>query len=111
MFKPDRWLKEYYIKANREFFDGKLPDAQVGWNDDMEKAAYGITISVQDDDAKHTSHTIHISKLIKPFWEVSRLTLVHEMAHVKLFPDVRHGKKFQEEMVRLAIRGAFKNLW
>jgi hypothetical protein len=40
-----------------------------------------------------------------------RITLLHEMAHIKLSPYRTHGPKFEAEMQRLAAAGAFKGLW
>ena len=40
-----------------------------------------------------------------------RLTLLHEMVHIEVYPYKGHGKKFQQGMLRLAQVGAFKNLW
>lgn len=40
-----------------------------------------------------------------------RMTLLHEMAHMALWPDRKHGKKFTAEMLRLAQLGAFDKLW
>jgi hypothetical protein len=40
-----------------------------------------------------------------------RLTLLHEMVHLKLGVTAGHGPKFHTEMVRLSRAGAFKGLW
>ena len=45
----------------------------------------------------------------------TRMTLIHEMAHMKVDIEFQrpmgHGKKWQKEMKRLARLGAFENWW
>ena len=38
-------------------------------------------------------------------------TLLHEMVHLKVSESADHGPKFQKEMLRLARKGAFANIW
>jgi predicted metal-dependent hydrolase len=42
---------------------------------------------------------------------MAKMTVLHEMVHVKLAPYLGHGKKFQDEMKRLAEMNAFKGMW
>lgn len=108
-FKPDKRLKNFYVKANRLWFDGTLPsDTVVGWNSEI--PGYGLTLGIEDEDTKHTFYIIYIDKKKHYDFRQSLLTLLHEMAHVKL-RSTRHGMKFEEELVRIAIRGGFKGLW
>src|SRR5690348_14172497 len=112
MFKADRRLKNFYDKSNRLYFDGKLPvDTEVGWNEELDTIYYGLTLGFSDEDTKHSFFQMHISTALKGFPEIARLTVLHEMAHIHLYPYMKHGKKFQDEMIRLAVRGAFKGLW
>ena len=42
---------------------------------------------------------------------VAKSVLLHEMAHIKLHPYRKHGKRFNAEMLKLAEAGAFNDLW
>jgi hypothetical protein len=111
MYKSDKRLRKLYARYNKEFFDSELPvEVQVGWNDDP-ATSYGFTLCIDDDETDHVAFQIHLNKAIQVSYEQTRLTLLHEMAHVKLHPYTKHGKKFQEEMKRLAGRDAFEGLW
>jgi len=37
--------------------------------------------------------------------------VLHEQVHIKLYPYRKHGKRFNQEMLRLAGAGAFDDLW
>jgi hypothetical protein len=58
---------------------------------------------------------IAISQQITPFHELTKIALLHEMIHVKLYAenqdaDEAHGARFQEEMNRLMGMGAYSQL-
>jgi hypothetical protein len=65
----------------------------------------------EEDGLEHKVLQIHIDPSRHHGNEQIRFTLLHEMAHVKLLPWRKHGKKFQDEMKRLAGRDAFEELW
>lgn len=110
MVKTDKRLQNFFNRANKLYFDGKLPsDTIVSWNDEI--PGYGLTVGITDKDTKHTFFHIYIDPEKHVDGRQSRLTLLHEMAHVRLYPDMRHGRRFEQEMIRLAIAGAFKGLW
>ena|SRR6185312_9215877 len=112
MYKADKRLKTIYLRYNREAFDGTLPtDTEVGWNDELKDKMYGITLGIADEDTKHLFFQIHVNEELRRWPEVVRLTLLHEMNHIYLYPYMKHGKRFEEAMVRLAGRGMFKGLW
>lgn len=112
MFKPDKRLKTQYDKANKLFWDGELPqDTVIGWNDGLIDTVLGMTLGVSDEETNHTFFHIHIHSDIKRFRSVWLMTLMHEMAHVKLHPYMKHGRKFNEELHRICGRGAFDGLW
>lgn len=107
--KEDKRLKKYYDNFNRIFFDGKLPrDTRVGWNSEI--LGYAYTVGIEDTETKHKFFLIYLDK--KKHFDTKQvlLTLLHEMAHIHLYPDMKHGKKFDREIIRLAVRGAFKGL-
>lgn len=107
----DRQLKRAYLRFNRRFFGGQLPhDTVVYWQplsgDD------GASCPVWE--VAHNKFVITID----PRWSASKwvwqMILIHECAHLHLWrksPRHQHGKVFQQEMLRLAMIGAFKGVW
>ena len=109
--RSDRKLRRWYKQYNQKFFDNQLPaDAVVSWEDcgpseigGTDRLADGRFILAVDPILRYLKLTV-----------VARSTLLHEMAHVKLWessPNHQHGPVFQEEMLRLARLGAFEKLW
>jgi predicted SprT family Zn-dependent metalloprotease len=98
----DSLLKRWYNKYNAEFFGGELPDeVQLVWE---ACAAHGETYQIED------VFGIRINPHCRTLWKGgrqgwARLTLIHEMVHIKLWASGRklksHGKAFDEEIVRL----------
>lgn len=116
MQKPARNLERIYRTYNRKYFDGKLPDdTQIFWNDEItetdkpKELTHGLTIQFEDEETKHRFFMIYINPNVTAMG-VTRMTLLHEMCHVSLGTG-RHGKRFEEEMKRIASRDAFKGLW
>lgn len=110
MNKPARNLEKITRRYNKDYFDGKLPkDLRIWWNDRIED--YGLTIGISDEDTEHMFFDVYVHPDKHHGGEQVRLTLFHELAHVKLHPKTGHGRDFQEEMTRLALRGAFKGIW
>jgi len=116
MNKPARNLERIYRTYNRKFFDGQLPHDTRIWfvsidNEDARTCTHGVTLGVEDKETKHLSFEIFINPDTHIDRSQVRLTLLHEMAHIKNYPYMGHGKRFEEEMLRLALRGAMKGLW
>jgi hypothetical protein len=114
--KPARNLERIYRTYNKKFFDGTLPaDTRVWWvrikEADEKCCVHGVTLGLEDNETKHLSFEIFINPDTHVDKSQLRMTLLHEMAHVKLYPYLGHGKRFEEEMTRLALRGAMKGLW
>lgn len=106
-FFPDAALQLFYNQMNEAYFDFKLPFVCVGYTtDSQEKKRYGSTVTLLG--AAYPFY-IQINKKISPWYEVVRLTILHEMIHVKLTGERgdRHGKAFQKERARLGRLGAF----
>ena len=99
----DRQLKRTYAAYNTRWFEGKLPsDADVLFaptNNCMGIAECGEDGFMITIDPKYA--------IEGRTW---RLTVLHEMVHLKLYPARGHGKEFQRQMFRLAILGAFAKL-
>lgn len=112
MYKPDKRLQKLYVKYNKLYFDNSLPsDVQVGWVAYPEDSVHIAETATLDEDNGVIHHTIYIGESIRSLDTVVKMTLLHEMVHVKIHPYNKHGRKFDEEMLRLASRGAFNKLW
>lgn len=99
MTKLERAFRQY----NRKYFDNLLPnppEAELCWENTQFMGYY------QRDEEK-----IAIAKRDQRFDRVWKFTLLHEMVHMHLPSGSSHGPKFQQEMLRLAQAGAFKDLW
>lgn len=94
-----RWYRTY----NEKYFNNELPeDIKLLWESHSEHLG---TVRV---DEKFEIRINPVLAIIPPY---ARLCLLHEMVHVKLWPSIKHGSKFQAEMMRLALEGAFRKLW
>jgi predicted SprT family Zn-dependent metalloprotease len=103
----DSLLRRWYNKYNAEFFGGELPDeVQVIWE---ACAAHGEAYQIQAD-AGEILFGIRINPHCRTLWKGgrqgwARLTLIHEMIHVKLWDSRRrlrsHGSAFDNEIARL----------
>lgn len=113
MFKTDKRLYRLAMQYNKAYFDNSLPqDLIVGWEDELENTRhYGATISLEDDQTRQVTFRVGINSSLKKNYEGSRFTLLHELVHVKLYPYLWHGKKFNHAMIGLAVKGAFNDLW
>lgn len=100
----DPVLTRWYKKYNEKFFENRLPhDALVGWN-----PCEGDFAEVEKKDGRFELRINPQYNVAPSVWKMS---LLHEMAHVSLYPYKTHGKRFQDEMKRLSELGAFSGLW
>lgn len=98
-------LKRLYAKYNRLYFDGELPThTKVWW--EPTSSAYADVILGDDGVWK-----LRVNPSISGWLSIYKWALLHEMAHIKLHPYQKHGRKFDAEMMRLAQMGAFKDVW
>jgi hypothetical protein len=105
--KNNPWLKRCFHKYNELYFGGLLPDAVVFW-----EPAFVTRDELGELYQDKGTFVIRIDPSIRNYTKaLARMTLLHEMAHMKLWPDIRHGRKFNDEMLRLAQLGALKGLW
>jgi predicted SprT family Zn-dependent metalloprotease len=101
----DSQLRRWYRDYNRRFFGGALPaDADVFYA--PIDGAHGDALGESNGE-----FTLRINPACAIDLRVVRMTLLHEMAHLKLWPYRTHGPRFEQEMQRLAVAGAFKGLW
>jgi hypothetical protein len=96
-------LKGWYRYFNRKWFDSRLPaDMDVMYAPD--DRTHGLAIRERTDE-----RVIMIDTTLAGT-RYAKMTLLHEMVHHDT-GDFRHGKRFQGGMLRLAARGAFRNIW
>ena|ERR1039457_3257383 len=86
-------LVRIFNRFNVKFFAGELPD--VGIHYEALGGAYG------DCDCVDGIFTVRIDPSCGGWSDFLRLTILHEMVHVKLWPYQQHGGKFDSEIVRL----------
>ncbi|WP_446744312.1 hypothetical protein [Silvibacterium acidisoli] len=101
----DRQLRRWYLDFNRRFHGGDLPDDV----DVIYAPATGCLGRIDFDYADAATITINPACAFDMC--MVKLTLHHEMAHLKVGTKHKHGKVFQAEMLRLATLGAFRGLW
>lgn len=103
--QPDPQLKRWFRQYNQKYFDGGLPsDTRISYC--WVTKAHG-NCNLESDGKFH----IRINPDGTGTREARKFTLLHEMCHVKLWPNGAHGKAFNQEMLRLATAGAFEGLW
>lgn len=96
-------LRRWYVSYNRRWFGGQLPaDMDVYYAPD--DGAHGLAISTNTGEQSIKVDTASMGT------RYAKLVLLHEMVH-HYTGDYKHGEKFQNGMKRLALLGAFKNIW
>lgn len=100
-----RRQRSWFRVFNRRYFDGTLPPrTRLKFHQNGRHWGWLIGDSVE-------SCTLEMHHHCKADSRVGRIYLLHEMAHLKLFPLEGHGERFEAEMLRLANEGAFRGLW
>lgn len=123
--KSNKRLLSWFRKYNRKFWGGKLKEPFIRW----EKLKSYREPAPLGQYRKPTKQIYLVTgkkwKLIegRPIIALSRtlrfrnrqgqarMTLLHEMAHAALPIRIKHGPRFQKEMLRIAKLGAFEGLW
>lgn len=110
----EKQIQSAYRKYNKKFFDGKLSaDVPVKYVDMSGTNHCGLSTMFASDGL--LLQVIYLDSRLKEFDLLMRFSLLHEMCHIKLHPISTepdpHGLEFNDEMVRLAFRGAFKGIW
>jgi hypothetical protein len=105
----EKQVQSLYKKYNQKFFDGKLPAEVPVKFVDMASTDYcGLTTMFSEPGL--TLQVIYLDTKLKAHTNLLKFTLLHEMVHIKA-PSAEHGQDFDDEMMRLAFRGAFKGIW
>lgn len=110
----EKQLQSAYKTYNKKFFDGKLPsDVPVKYVDMTGTSDCGLSTMFANGGL--VLQVIYLDSRLKEFDIITRFSLLHEMCHIKLHRVSTeldaHGKDFNDEMIRLAFRGAFKGIW
>lgn len=105
----EKQLNSLYKRYNRKYFDGKLPaEVPIKFVDMSATNQGGLCTTVASDGL--VLNVIYLDSTFKEYDNLLKFFLLHEMVHCKL-PANDHGKEFDDEMMRLAFRGAFHGLW
>jgi hypothetical protein len=105
----ERWYRDY----NRKYFSAALPEtgAVRMWHAPLRKecgaSRYGCVWGFECDAEQWDLHLDDWLKEHEPF---AKICLLHEMVHIKLWPFRFHGKKFNAEIERLVLSGAYRDL-
>lgn len=109
----ERKLQSLYKQYNRKYFDGKLPaEVPVKFIDMSETDMGGLCTTIASGGL--VLHVIYLDSNFKDYDNILKFFLLHEMVHIKV-PVIDgqdpHNKEFDDEMIRLAFRGAFHTIW
>lgn len=102
-----------YKAYNEAYFDGQLnPDVRVRFRKTSRHHALGeysvFMDSLVGSDFK-LEHEIILDPVLKNLRRFMGIVLLHEMCHVR-HPRNQHGRKFQQEIRRLQLAGAYDTL-
>lgn len=114
-----KFLYTWYDHYNRRYFGGELPNdiaLHFEIHEFMESKEKGHVLfgrysrrSV--NSGRGVRHDIAINTDTRPFEELVKQILLHEMVHVKLQgPGRAHGPRFRKEIRRLVRAGAYADL-
>lgn len=96
-------LRRWYRHFNKRWFGGELPE-------DMDVLYAPIDAYGEAECHPNGERVIVIDTMYATDRKIAQWTLLHEMTH-HYTGQWNHGSKFQLGMVRLAMLGAFKNIW
>ena len=101
-------LADAFATYSQLYFADRLPHVTlVGWSADL-----GEEPAVAIFDPATKQYAIFINDRLEWSPELARLMLLHEMVHVAHWDyHDDDDPRFQQEMLRLANRGALKGLW
>ncbi len=115
-------LRAAYRHINRKYYDNRLPkDVLIQWSTRMPSTCdacchvHGLSECSKYGPKKCRRHILRIHPSLKPLDADTMLRLHHEIVHISAVLGDRfllyHGKHFNDAMKRLAVAGAFDDLW
>lgn len=104
----DKRLQRWYREYNAKYFGGELPD-EVDTFFGPSIRDHGMYGFVVDFDHVTEMELCLDHGLIQDD-RLAKIFLLHECAHIKLWPYVTHGARFHAEIQRLAALGAYRGL-
>ena len=108
----DRRLKNWFRAYNRAYFENSLPDPKILRYTELKDAA-GVT-HYEEGGINRVPQEILIHSALRYFPRISQTILLHEMAHVSINCvggcHVFHGMRWQAEILRLFMAGAYEEL-
>ena len=109
-------LQRQFDYYNRRYFGNKLKRIPVHWYRKPQRR-YKMTRKSWLDIAGRTYYRDGHPSQIWLHWKLrkcpnyAKIVLLHEMSHAALPYRIVHGPKFQQQMMKLAKKCAFKELW
>jgi hypothetical protein len=111
--KSDTYLRRWFLKFNERYFNGELPNNVALWWEPCSDAA-AVTIEISPaEDGNPAELGIKIDPAIHMFGRMTKLLLLHEMVHIKLWGRSTlkdHGLAFDREIQRLLTFKAVRKL-
>lgn len=107
----DPFLKRWYRIYRTKYFSNALPESKEVDIFYADLPDLHGDCETDDDPPEMDEYRIRVDNRYRTDADISRLVLLHEMAHMHVWPYEGHGEKFQQEMLRLAFAGAFRRLW
>lgn len=109
----DKRIKAWFNTYNLRHFNSRLPkDTVVEWSTKMVKHAIErvhVHGKSRCSEWGCEKSFIRLHPDMQKMEAVALMTLLHAMVH--LDGNLTHGPGFQNEMKRLAAKGAFRDLW
>lgn len=109
----DPTLRRWYRQFNRQYFGDTLPpsdDVVLCWEPVAHCDGECAKVHEAGTDRETGDFIIRIDPAYRMSKNVARLVLIHEMVHVKLWPYVAHGTRFDRELARLCMFPAYRRL-
>jgi hypothetical protein len=112
--RRDTSIQRFYHLVNRRYWRGRLPrDVIVRWDRKLLRREHAVATL---ENYPAVVCIIRIARELYCCRGLVGLVILHEMAHLAIQLRLQracagHGWRFQQEMMRLAKLGAFRELW
>lgn len=108
---PD-WLEPWYLGYNAQYFNHELP-TEITIDHDLTDDRF---MALTEFGKQYGVYRITFNRKFEPSPRQAKLTLLHEMCHIKLDMDLEkelddHGPIWQGCMHELARKDALNDLW